>query len=180
MKTNPHRQEVQIREVQPEEIAQLSALSAATFYETFAAQNNEHDMRAYLQEAFSEARLTQELQQAGSTFYFAWRPDEPQPLGYLKLNTGAAQSEDMGNDSLEIERLYVRGVYQGTGTGAALMERALAAAQQLGKHNVWLGVSEHNHKAIRFYQAFGFRITGTHVFQLGSDAQTDCIMQRSV
>ncbi len=180
MKTNPHRQEVQIREVQPHEVAQLSALSAATFYETFAAQNNEHDMRAYLQEAFSEARLTQELQQAGSTFYFAWRPDEPEPLGYLKLNTGAAQSEDMGNDSLEIERLYVRGVYQGTGTGAALMERALEEAAKKEKSMVWLGVWEQNHRAVAFYRRSGFEVTGTHIFQFGEEAQTDWIMKRSV
>ncbi len=60
----------------------------------------------------------------------------------MKLNTGAAQSEDMGNDSLEIERLYVRAAFHGTGTGAALMERALEEAAKKEKSMVWLGVWE--------------------------------------
>ena len=32
--------------------------------------------------------------------------------GYLKVNTHDAQTEIMGNDSLEIERIYIKGIYQ--------------------------------------------------------------------
>jgi ribosomal protein S18 acetylase RimI-like enzyme len=38
-------------------------------------------------------------------------------------------------------------------------------------------VWEHNTAAIAFYQRYGFIKTGTHPFTLGSDVQTDWIMQ---
>ncbi len=45
---------------------------------------------------------------------------------------------------------------------------------------LWLGVWEHNQRAIAFYHRWGFAIVGTHTFQLGADLQTDFLMQRSL
>jgi ribosomal protein S18 acetylase RimI-like enzyme len=50
----------------------------------------------------------------------------------------------------------------------------------MGKTYVWLGVWEHNTRAIRFYEAHGFSPAGSHDFFLGSDRQTDIIMRRSL
>lgn len=43
-----------------------------------------------------------------------------------------------------------------------------------------LGVWEHNHRALRFYEKNGFIAFGTHIFQLGNDQQTDILMKKSV
>jgi ribosomal protein S18 acetylase RimI-like enzyme len=45
---------------------------------------------------------------------------------------------------------------------------------------VWLGVWEHNPKAIAFYKKLGFGEVGEQVFPLGSDAQRDIVMARPV
>ena len=45
---------------------------------------------------------------------------------------------------------------------------------------VWLGVWEHNHKAIKFYQDKGFVRFGEHVFVLGEDRQTDFLMKKTL
>ena len=45
---------------------------------------------------------------------------------------------------------------------------------------VWLGVWEHNHRALHFYEKNGFLAFGTHIFQLGNDQQTDILMKKSV
>jgi ribosomal protein S18 acetylase RimI-like enzyme len=45
---------------------------------------------------------------------------------------------------------------------------------------MWLGVWEYNPRAQRFYEKNGFRIVGKHVFQLGTDPQTDLLMQKEV
>lgn len=169
-----------IREVSPGEAERLAALGASTFYETFAAGNDEGTMRAYLEQAFSAARMEAELAQPESTFYFAFPEAAEEPVGYLKINVGAAQTEEMGAEALEIERLYVRGEHQGSGVGAALMAQALEEAVRLGKSMVWLGVWEQNHRAVAFYRRSGFEVTGTHIFQFGGEAQTDWIMKRSV
>jgi len=39
-------------------------------------------------------------------------------------------------------------------------------------------VWENNHRAQKFYGTWEFRKIGTHVFQLGGDAQTDLLMER--
>jgi len=44
---------------------------------------------------------------------------------------------------------------------------------------MWLGVWERNLRAIAFYAKCGFIDVGSHVFELGSDLQTDRIMWRS-
>lgn len=45
---------------------------------------------------------------------------------------------------------------------------------------LWLGVWEHNQKAIAFYQKWGFVKTGVHNFQLGNDLQHDWLMEKDL
>jgi ribosomal protein S18 acetylase RimI-like enzyme len=101
--------------------------------------------------------------------------------GYLKLNIGHAQSEDMGDNSLEIERIYVCKTFQRRGLGRVFVDEAVLVAAGLAKSKVWLGVWEHNENAIAFYQKMGFNLTGTsHDFYLGTDRQTDLLMARNL
>jgi len=44
---------------------------------------------------------------------------------------------------------------------------------------VWLGVWEHNPRAIAFYRKWGFEAVGEHVFVVGTDPQRDLVMTRS-
>jgi ribosomal protein S18 acetylase RimI-like enzyme len=60
------------------------------------------------------------------------------------------------------------------------MESALKLAKEKGVDYVWLGVWEHNHKAIKFYQDKGFIRFGEHVFVLGEDRQTDFLMKKAL
>jgi ribosomal protein S18 acetylase RimI-like enzyme len=68
----------------------------------------------------------------------------------------------------------------GSGIGAALMRAVLDAARRNGRKTLWLGVWERNARAIAFYERWGFEVVGEHVFRLGSDEQTDLIMERAV
>jgi ribosomal protein S18 acetylase RimI-like enzyme len=43
---------------------------------------------------------------------------------------------------------------------------------------LWLGVWEHNPRAIAFYEKQGFRKVGRHTFMVGSDVQYDDVMAR--
>jgi len=45
---------------------------------------------------------------------------------------------------------------------------------------VWLGVWEQNNRALAFYQKFGFKKTGDHIFCVGDDPQRDVILSRAV
>ena len=83
-------------------------------------------MKAYLERAFHDRQLDKELANMDSAFYFIYYEEEI--AGYLKVNVHEAQSELMGDESLEVERIYVRHQYQGKGLGKYLMNKAIEEA----------------------------------------------------
>ena len=165
-----------IRQLTLADLDQLQSISRTTFHETFAADNSEADMAHYLEHNLSASRLAQELVNPESRFYFA-EDDDGNALGYLKTNTGAAQSEPQDPQALEIERIYVLSAHHGQGVGAARYRQARHDAEQQGAPYLWLGVWEHNRSALQFYQKHGFTAFASHTFTLGSDAQTDILMK---
>ncbi len=86
----------------------------------------------------------------------------------------------MGPDAVEIERIYVLRECQGAGVGQQLRNNALDVARSLGARTVWLGVWEHNSRAIAFYRRNGFEEFGEHLFMPGSDEQRDVLMRKKV
>lgn len=160
------------------DVSILRGIARDTFIETFSEANKAEDMERYLTENFSEEQLARELSNPDSFFYVA--EVNGHVVGYLKLNTAHAQTEPQAADALEIERIYVLSNYHGGGVGQALYHHAMSVAEDRKASYVWLGVWEHNHRALRFYEKNGFTAFGTHIFQLGNDQQTDILMQKSV
>lgn len=169
---------VEIRRCGFENLDALRNISIETFRETFETQNSPENMRAYLGQAFDPERLKAEMSHPGSRFFFIEK--EGEPAGYLKVNTGNAQSEEMGDDSLEVERIYISGRFQKQGLGKILFDHVWSLAREEGKTKVWLGVWEENENAIAFYEKQGFISTGSHSFFMGDDEQTDLIMEREL
>ena len=167
-----------IVEVSKKELPALRKLSIDTFVDTFSKQNNPTDIAAYLNRAFNENQLSLELDNPETCFYFISRGEEI--LGYLKINTGEAQSDRVLDDALEIERIYVTERSQGKGLGKLLMQFALDQAKTKELTNIWLGVWEKNEKAIAFYRHHGFEVFADHPFKLGGDLQRDLLMKRLV
>ncbi|GAA3924238.1 GNAT family N-acetyltransferase [Hymenobacter algoricola] len=161
--------------------AQLAELGRQTFHETFAATNTAEDMAAFLAENFSADKQLAELQDPQTVFLLGQMVQDV--VGYAKLRTGSGLGLEPGKPAdgrLEIERLYVREDWIGTGLGASLMRRAIEEARAQSCRTVVLGVWEQNERAIAFYQRFGFRQIGTHEFRVGTDVQTDLILRKGL
>ncbi|MVT09300.1 GNAT family N-acetyltransferase [Chitinophaga tropicalis] len=171
-------EKVSISRVTLTDIDVLQTIGKQTFIETFAPHNSEQNMTRYLEDGFSRQKLTDEINTDGSVFYFAQL--EGRVIGYLKINTGAAQTEIQDSNALEIERIYVVQEYHGRKVGQLLYEWAIQIAYERKFDYVWLGVWEHNTKAIRFYEKNGFVPFDKHVFILGDDEQTDIMMKKSL
>ncbi|MEL6660426.1 MAG: GNAT family N-acetyltransferase [Bacteroidota bacterium] len=165
-----------IRPVHIAELEELRQLAKATFVTAFGSQNRPEDMNKYVQESFSITYFQQQFHTTGTFFFFACLGQEI--VGYLKLNTEDAQTEQGVEQALEIERIYVLEHYQGRGLGQQLLDFSLNYARQLGKAWVWLGVWEKNQGAIRFYERHGFTTFSQHDFYLGQDLQIDLLMKR--
>ncbi len=167
-----------IRKLTPDDLPALQKISKTTFSETFSGDNTGDNLDTYLESAFNDDTLRSQLENPESAFYFIL--DGNEPAGYIKLNEGSAQTEFQDNVAMELERIYVLKTGHGKGFAHALMDFVLKEAASKSKQHVWLGVWENNLRAQRFYQKFGFEITGTHTFVLGESRQTDYIMRRNL
>lgn len=166
---------IAIKKIGVEQLVPLQEIGRTSFLHTFSTTDTEENMDIYLDHAFSAEKLTAELENPNSEFYFATQNEVV--IGYLKVNFGAAQTEIQDANSVEIERIYVLQVYHGKQVGQLLFEKAMAIAKQKKVDFIWLGVWEENHRALRFYTKNGFVAFDSHIFLMGDEAQTDIMMK---
>ncbi len=156
----------------------ISTISKQTFYEAFNVQNTKADMNLFLANNFNIIDTQNELNKDKNTFYLVYQNSEL--CAYAKV-VDVNNPEEMPNmNTLRISRIYVLGKFIGKGIGKLLMKTCIDKAISLQKDIVWLGVWEQNTNAIEFYKRFGFEQFGTEKFVLGTDTQTDLLMQKAI
>ncbi|MDQ0106260.1 ribosomal protein S18 acetylase RimI-like enzyme [Chitinophaga terrae (ex Kim and Jung 2007)] len=153
----------------------LQKLARQTFEEAFASSNTAANMQLYAQQNFTIPRLTAELSNPESEFF--WAMHKIDPVGYLKLNFGSAQTELFNSKAVGLERIYVTKAWQGKGIGQQLLDQAIDSAIAVNAPFLWLGVWEHNKNAIAFYEKNRFEVFDKHPFKLGNEVQTDLLMR---
>ncbi len=171
---------IQIREATVEDAKLLTDLSYTTFWDAFAhhPKNAPDDLSHYMRQAFNIDQITAELSDERSIFLIASIDDKP--AGYAKLIIGSIEEGVTAVRPIELSRLYSHQEYIGKGIGQNLMDACFDRARGDGRDVMWLGVWEFNPRAQRFYEKNGFRVVGNHTFLLGSDSQTDLLMQREL
>ena len=171
-------EQIDIVKLTEADLDELRDISISTFYDSFILHNTEENMQLYINNFLSPEKLSEELANPCSAFYFAKINDKA--IGYLKLNWGKAQTDLHDGNGLEIERIYVVKELRGRNTGQLLFKKALQLAREYGFGHLWLGVWEKNTGAIKFYERNGMVKFGTHPFMLGEDLQTDHLMKMEV
>lgn len=161
---------ITIRRASADDAAALAAFGERTFTDTFASHNTPEDMQSYVASAFGEQQQHRELTDRDVLALIA--EEDGTMLAYAMLRRDG--------DAVEIVRFYVAREHHGRGLAHSLMTHTIEeAATHFHAARIWLGVWERNPRAIAFYEKCGFRTTGSHPFLLGSDLQTDLIMERS-
>ena len=153
----------------------LVEISTKTFISAFEKQNDPDDFKAYINKSFGKEQLKKELLHPNVRFYFVYKGNTL--VGYFKLNFKDAQTEPLGNKSIEIERIYVLDEFQGQQIGKQMLLKIIEIAKQEQSTFLWLGVWEKNTSAIRFYERYGFLKFDTHPYYIGNDKQTDWLMR---
>ncbi|MES2519054.1 MAG: GNAT family N-acetyltransferase [Bacteroidota bacterium] len=166
----------QIRIATEADIDLLCEIGAKTFVETYEKQNTPENLKLYLEEKFSKKQVSDELLTPQTIFLLVELNNDV--IGYAKMRVNLVENPDP--KALEIERIYIITTHHGQKIGAYLMQNCIDVALKNDYEALWLGVWEHNPKAIFFYQKWGFEVFGTHIFQLGDDAQTDLLMKKKL
>lgn len=171
---------VSIRQATVEDAKPLTDLAYTTFWDAFAhhPKNAPDDLNHYMRQAFTVEQIAEELADENSIFLIA--EIEGKSAGYAKLIVGSIEDGITATRPVELSRLYSHQEFLGKGVGQNLMDACFEFARKNSHDVMWLGVWEYNPRAQRFYEKNGFREVGKHTFQLGSDPQTDLLMQKEL
>jgi ribosomal protein S18 acetylase RimI-like enzyme len=167
-----------IRLATSEDAELIARISQETFIHSFAAFNTPENMNKFMEGQFSRENLMAEVTAPGSTFLLAFT--DAVIAGYVRLRE-APNPPALGNKrTIEIARIYMAAHSIGKGVGSLLMQECIQIAKDSKIETIWLGVWEHNPRAIAFYERVGFEKFSEHVFMLGDDPQTDWLMKKEL
>src|SRR3954464_5909337 len=152
----------------------LAELAARTFGETFAADNRPEDIAAHIANAYGTCQQEKELVDPDIATLLV--EVDAQLVGYAQLRPGLPPACGTGARPIELWRFYIAHAWHGRGVAQALMNKVETGASVGGARTLWLGGWERNERAQAFYRKNGFVDVGSHVFMLGTDAQTDRIL----
>jgi ribosomal protein S18 acetylase RimI-like enzyme len=167
---------ITIRKASLQDCIPLAVISRKTFYDSFGAGNTAEDMQKHLETNYADDIIKAELEDTENTFLLTY--DEDLLIGYCKLTEKQKPDAATLPEPIEIERIYALNTVIGKGIGKAMMEACIEQAKKKNKTCIWLGVWEHNPRAIAFYTKFGFEKFGEHIFVVGNDPQTDWLMKK--
>lgn len=167
---------VTIRRATVPDAAALAAFGAKSFADTFGAFHTPADLAMHLDEAFGVAQQTAELDDPATVTLFA--EIDGALAGFTQVYAGAVPDCVTGPAPIEIKRFYMDTPWHGQGVAQRLIDAAYALGRERRAQTVWLGVWEHNPRAIAFYRRQGFTQVGAHTFMVGTDATTDLLFAR--
>jgi ribosomal protein S18 acetylase RimI-like enzyme len=166
-----------IRLARESDAAALAALAERTFRDAFGAVNAPEDVDLHCARAYTPAGQAAEI--ADPQMATVVVEHEGELVGYAQLRRHASPAI-AETAAVEVQRFYVLQAWHGTGLARELMADAIARADAMGANVVWLGVWEHNPRAVRFYEKHGFTTVGEQPFVLGKDPQRDLVMVRPI
>ncbi|HEX8529177.1 MAG TPA: N-acetyltransferase [Cytophagales bacterium] len=167
---------ITFREATPEDTPVLAELAARSFREAYHHLWEAAALNDYISRAFAPEQIGAELLDPNTTFVLLSR--DSQPAGYAKLRRGHNPPDFDGVAAVQIQRFYLLAAHYGRGLGDALMEHCLATARQQGFATVWLAVWPENTRAVKFYERWGFAVTGSYPFYHGNEVAQDWLMSR--
>lgn len=166
-----------IRRASAADARTLSALSQATFDETWGHLYTEADQAHYKAHAYSPAFYRDALDERGCA---AWLLEDAggRALGYALVGPCGLPHPQVAPGDMELKRLYLRRELQNGGWGRRLFDVAEAWLRANGPQSIWIGVWSENFGAQRFYARQGYEQVGEYLFEVGEARDREFILRK--
>lgn len=165
-----------LRPAAPEDAPALGRLATDAFVHAFGHLYGADDLNAFLAEHRTVEVYRKHLQDPGTRIAIA--ESDGTTAGYALIHWPSEfGSESDAFHPLALHQLYCAPTMTGRGTGAALMEWALAEARALGCDAVQLSVWSENIAAQRFYARYGFSKIADIGFMVGSHRDDEFLLE---
>jgi len=155
----------------------LLPVARQIFIETFADRFDRDALAAFCDAAYLPGG-TMARDIGAADVHWRVAAVDGEPIGYAKLTPLRAPATDPRPGSMELQQIYLRGEWHGSGVADRLMQWAVDAAQSRGAPDLYLTVFDDNARAKRFYGRYGFGEVGRCSFEIGGRAYDDRIWRR--
>lgn len=168
-----------IRELTIADAPELLVLATKIFRDTFAHNNTPEAMEGFISKDYTLEKFQAEFNEPGARTFFVC-DDSGKGIAYLRVRRNPEADHYLGSNNLELQRIYVDHAYHGQGIADKLMQLAIDIANENKNEWLWLGVWEHNPRAQRYYQKWGFERFSEHDFYMGDERQTDWLLKKKL
>lgn len=156
-----------LRTATPADAGLLSQLGRDSFTAAFGHLYRAEDLASFLAASHSPEKVASELADPALRCRIAEKDGIAQ--GFCKVALAPAWPEQgSARYPVELKQLYCAPGTTGRGTGAALIEWALAQARESGADEMRLSVWSGNHRAQKFYARYGFAQIAEITFRVGT------------
>ncbi|MBF4621751.1 GNAT family N-acetyltransferase [Clavibacter sp. VKM Ac-2542] len=178
------------RVASPADADEVAALAARTFALACPPTTTAEAIAEHIRTVLSPSRFRAHLADPAHRVVLA--KVDGRPVGYTMVVAAPPADADVAGalrlrPEVELSKVYLEQGSHGTGVARPLMAETLRVARELAgergrdvEAGIWLGVNEHNARAIRFYERSGFRIVGTRSFRLSDAVETDHVMEQAL
>ncbi len=151
----------------------LAKFASTRFCDIFAHLYAPECLDSFLKETYSLQKFLYNIE----NYFLKIAIDENENIiGYVMGGAMSLPYESMPN-AFEMYRLYIAENMTGTGLGKKLYESLLDFAKKIGAPELYLGVFNQNHRAIKFYTKMGFEIVGQYYYKVGKTLDDERIMR---
>ena len=171
--------EMHIRKAQASDAAALAQLAEQTFIATYGPHCDPNMVHEHCQKNFGVSQQLAEIQNEHGITLLQFVGDEL--IGFVQMKqTEAPPCVLVATDvsAICLHRYYVTQKWHGKGVALILLEHAIEQAKAVGAQAMWLGMWQHNQRALSFYQKHGFEIVGEVEYQFGKVIENDKVLFR--
>lgn len=162
-----------------DQIDHLVQMARETFDETFRQEFESEPFDGFLDAAYGPSgTMRQDLSNPSIHWRIAMNAD--MPVAFVKLRPLCAPAPAPLAGSMELQQIYVKPQWHGTGVAQCLMNWSIDTAISNGAKELYLTVFDFNERAKAFYARNGFTDVGYCKFQIGNRIENDRIWMRTL
>jgi ribosomal protein S18 acetylase RimI-like enzyme len=163
------------RPARADDAASLAAISVEVWIGTYVRKGVNAVFADYALSEFTAAKFEAILARESETIIVS--QNENGIDGFIRLSFDSPAPNGDGC-ATEIRTLYVQPRHHGRKLGSGLLNEALRLCRARDISEVWLTVNSENHRAIDFYKARSFSLSGQTHFRIADEVYLNEVMKR--
>jgi len=144
---------MELRKAFLKDIIELKNICINAYSLNFHNHWNDGGLEWYLDNEFSDKRLTLDLTDKNTEYYFIEHQEKQ--VGFIKIKINLPSN--FIENSVELEKIYVLPECKGMGVGKMALKDIIGKIENKGKKSLFLCVIDTNDSAIAFYENLGFK-----------------------